>query len=460
MDIPKQLPVYLPENLDLIEIIEENPPKFKYYLDCFKYLCYLIHDIPSRNKDRDMYFVPFWSVLVQRRIHDYRYYINYLIENEVLIEKNHYIVGKQSKSFKFSRLYETNLKRDFIYKPTLIKSIVTYIDLYGEIDSPQLINYDINDIKYLNKWFNDKLTIDYESANEFLLILKEQERKSYLHEDRAQFNFNARKLPIDKLRNKEFINNRVDNTAGRLHTVLTQMKAELRQFVTYDSQKLVSIDIVNSQPYLSCILFDKAKFSEKVLPLLGILNPTVFNVNTDTKLELLNLIEKIDFFHDISLYKELVCNGNIYEHFGKLLEEANLLDHNDLTPTRKIAKRAIFTAFFSRNNSIGYNKDAQLFNKFFPIVFEIFAKIKKGKKYNSLACLLQYIEAQIILLLVCKRISIERPNLPIFTLHDSIVTTDGNEGYVSEVMMEVLYSEIGIPPILKIEKWENISHIQ
>ena len=281
--------------------------------------------------------------------------------------------------------------------------------------------------------------------------------KQYINGYKAQFNFNARKLPIDKLRYKEFANNRVDTTAGRLHTVLTQMKAELRQFLTYDSKKLVSIDIVNSQPYLSCILFDKVKFKEKVLPLLSILNPTAFNGNTDTKSELLHLIEKNDFFHDISIYKELVWNGNIYEHFGRLLEEANLLDQNDLTPTRKIAKRAIFTAFFSRNSSIGYNKDAQLFNRFFPNVFEIFAKIKKGKKYNSLACLLQHIEAQIILLKICKRVSVERPDLPIFTLHDSIVTTEGNEGYVSDVMMEVLSNEIGIPPILKIEKWEKVS---
>ena len=90
-------------------------------------------------------------------------------------------------------------------------------------------------------------------------------------------------------------------------------------------------------------------------------------------------------------------------------------------------------------------------------MFEIFAKIKKGKKYNSLACLLQHIEAQIILLKICKRVSVERPDLPIFTLHDSIVTTEGNEGYVSDVMMEVLSNEIGIPPILKIEKWEKVS---
>jgi hypothetical protein len=52
---------------------------------------------------------------------------------------------------------------------------------------------------------------------------------------------------------------------------------------------------------------------------------------------------------------------------------------------------------------------------------------------------------------ICKRISIEKPSLPIFTIHDSIITTRGNESYIQLVMKEELEKGIGKVPILAIE---------
>ena len=59
-----------------------------------------------------------------------------------------------------------------------------------------------------------------------------------------------------------------------------------------------------------------------------------------------------------------------------------------------------------------------------------------------------------------KRISKERPTLPIFTIHDSIATTVGNEDYIQKVMQEELTKHIGHPPTLSVEYWtpENMVH--
>lgn len=49
----------------------------------------------------------------------------------------------------------------------------------------------------------------------------------------------------------------VDDTGNRLHTNLTNLPAEVRNFITYAGRPLVSIDIRNSQPYMSLALFER-----------------------------------------------------------------------------------------------------------------------------------------------------------------------------------------------------------
>ena len=84
----------------------------------------------------------------------------------------------------------------------------------------------------------------------------------------------------------------------------------------------------------------------------------------------------------------------------------------------------------------------------------MFPLIKKLDKTN-LPRLLQRIESHLILLVISKRISRERPDLPIFTIHDSIVTTEGNEDYVQQVMAEELEKAIGFSQKFSIEEWDT-----
>jgi hypothetical protein len=51
------------------------------------------------------------------------------------------------------------------------------------------------------------------------------------------------------------------------------------------------------------------------------------------------------------------------------------------------------------------------------------------------------------------RIASERPDLPIFTIHDSIVTTVGNEEYIEQVMREEIVRLTGLNPKFGIEYW-------
>ena len=93
------------------------------------------------------------------------------------------------------------------------------------------------------------------------------------------------------------------------------------------------------------------------------------------------------------------------------------------------------------------------FKTHFPEVYEIFRLIKKGN-HSLLSHILQRIESTIMIQHVAKRIAKESPDLPIFTIHDSIATTVGNEDYVSTVIQEEALRLTGLNVQLGIEYWD------
>jgi hypothetical protein len=468
MEIPKKLSVHLPENLYLEELFENNPPDFEYEIDWFKYFIDFIYYMQSKHKDNELEYVPFYSPLMQRRNRQYNKYIKYLLENKVFIGRGYYWegdilkgngyykVGQESKSYKFTYEYNTPCQMTFIENPKVIKKILKYIELPDDEQAyEKLIDYSVEDLEYLSKWFNEGLEIDYIGVYSYLDELREKEANHYLDKHKAMVKYNSRKRVVDKILRKDFYWNTVDDKAGRFHTVLTQLKGDLRQFVTYKGQKLVSVDIKNSQPYLSTILFNRDRFLKIALPALRKLNPQNFQSGNYIETQLLKFIEELPTKSDAILYRDLVISGGIYEHFGELIYYGNFLKQEEyLKDLRKIAKTKMFSAFFSPNGLKRFCKEIKLFSEHFPSIYQIFSLLKTTK-HNALACLLQYIEAQIVLLKACKRIAIEKPFLPIFTLHDCIITIYGEEEYVRKVLEETLFGEVGFMPTLKIEKWEN-----
>ena len=60
---------------------------------------------------------------------------------------------------------------------------------------------------------------------------------------------------------------------------------------------------------------------------------------------------------------------------------------------------------------------------------------------------------ELIINKVCKRISLEKPHLPIFTIHDSVVTIQGSENYVSRILKEEIKKATGLNVKLGLEYW-------
>jgi hypothetical protein len=160
---------------------------------------------------------------------------------------------------------------------------------------------------------------------------------------------------------------------------------------------------------------------------------------------------------DLKLYTELVQEGKFYEFMAD-----EMYNHLGITfENRKDLKGMILMILYSDNWTFNQNKAApkRVFAKLFPTVHKIFAAIKKGDR-SRLPILLQGIESKMVLDVITRRIDIENPSIPIFTIHDSVVTTIGNEKYVKEILLEEMVNAIGFTPQLSTEEWlpENLKY--
>jgi hypothetical protein len=93
----------------------------------------------------------------------------------------------------------------------------------------------------------------------------------------------------------------------------------------------------------------------------------------------------------------------------------------------------------------------QNFEKVFPNVAELIRSLKR-RDHAFLSCLMQNIESNFIINTVCRRLMNEMPEAPVFTIHDSILTT---EPFVDDIqaIMKGEFSHLGLSPSFHIEDY-------
>lgn len=441
------LTLYIPDSIDIHLILEQHPPSFSYHIDYFVHILDLVNSIPSKKRelvDQNEGFTPINKSILQGKNKKYAKYIKYLIERGVVEESRYYIPGVVSRGLKFTETYNTPVAPVKITKWTLIKSICYKGKVYNKVMTEEL--------SYLRGWFNDKLVIDLEKGVHFLA----NEHIKDIRDTNVEFpilRYNSRVIPLQKLYRNEY-NFHVDNTGYRLHTGLTQLKSELRNCLTYDGKVLCNIDITNSQPFLSTALLNKEVFIRTRMAD-HIINPNLCSKPSYPNM-IVKMIEEVENEADVLEYKELVSSGRFYESFAESLLENGLIEPNSPDVVRKMAKEITFSAIYSPNTHIGWNPVIRIFKAQFPNVYEVFKLVKRGSgQHPALPIAMQRLEADLVLRQTCKAISLERPDVPLFTLHDSITTTEENVEYVSLMLSNVLRESIGITPRLKLEYWNN-----
>ena len=235
---------YIPENLDLDDLVEKNPPEFRpFKLDKLRYILSLLSELPSfRESNRgDSDYVPLNSTQLQKQgIKKYAKYIKYLKSLGIIKSDGTYTTGEKSLGYCLTKKYETKLLEVEITDSRFLKSL----------DNHHNKKKTSNESYLFLEHSVDGLEIDQERALKWL-----DEQRKINPEYKQTKKYRSAQVGIQKINKMDFFYS-VDKTAGRFHSNLTNIPKGIRPFITWKGQQLVEIDLVNSQPAISTMLFN------------------------------------------------------------------------------------------------------------------------------------------------------------------------------------------------------------
>jgi len=456
----------IPQNLNIDEIIKEN--KSDYMTHPFRkekllFVCdALIKARISQRKEMEQNntdYANLSSSILQFVIRDYNTYLQFLLAAKVMICNRHFKVGKFCMGYKFNPAYVGQPLKEVSVENYILKK---RIRLY-RISRKKEIKKNTWGYSYLTKWFDcKKLSIDKKSA--FRWIDDYEKSKIEVLKTSGSYSDLGLLNILDTARDFKSLIVRIENTdyhyafsgAGhRFYSPLTNLKRELKQFLTFDGQKIVSIDIKNSQPFLSLALFKHDFWGKKKGKLrLESLNREIYNTirNKEEYKSIITLVNTSETLTDINSglekYRSLVLEGLFYEYIQEYFADTYPERFSDRPRVKKEVMRILFSD--PKKEHWSFYKPCLDFYKHFPVPYQLFKMIKQIE-YNYFPIILQAIESFLVIDVICKRISDLNAEIPIFTIHDNILTTIGNEGFVASIMTEEIKGYIGHTPTLDIQ---------
>lgn len=453
--------------------------KHKLKLDMIYFIIdYLVTASQFNDPDSTAGYINLNASVLQEVKHDYRCYLDWLLERRIIVCDRNYTPKVKSRGYK---LNIDNRIDSAVFSVKIIDNV--FVKRKKSFEEIQQKRRDALALSHghLTKWLNESLIIDANKAiesvyNEFPIkngmsanwtlkpIKNVHNRKrpnSGNIKDRANQRFRAL-LSIYKLEHHHF-HYTVDKTIGRLHSNLTNLKKELRNYITYDGQQLINIDIKNSQPLLTLCFFNDNFFSNSNSGVKLSLFSFQSSINTFfpfpkqrlSKLSAMTntimLVKSGETGSEFDKYQEMVNSGRFYNMlFDTLYPSVDLAED----VKKKQTKEMFYTIIFSNNRSTKGRKGElkKAFEKVFPTIYKLFKIIKRGN-HRSISNILSRLESHLIIEVITRKIAAQYPDLPIFTIHDSIVTT--NEGHaVVEMTIKAEFKRLlGLSPKLGIEYW-------
>ena len=483
--------VNIPNKLEIRGLIRESPiPVIKCANNIHQQsdkVAYIVSQIIDRQHLKKLTnsgngFVRMSSKIMQIAIRDYKIYIDWMEINDIIERDMNYKAGSHSRAYKIGNKYRgKGIKNYVVTDKVLVNKIKAgkinakarskYLDLHNDLINLQIDNYKIAIADTTSVGMRN---LAYNAANQDILNENRTRGKNsrYYGMTKKVLKVERKKIAIDKISSwqnalckiheKQFYFNQ-DKTSFRLHTSAVSVKKELRKHLRVNEERLVACDIKNSQPYFSVGLFlNPKKFKNIVLDQISHYQGTELDWVYCIVYNMLVKFQSRDLLSSTIRYINLVAYGYLYEF---MVDELQKLTGK--TWSREEAKREVFKVLFNPpryKNQLG----RQIMEQHFPEVVKFLSMINYGFKKtksqtknlnnyqgNCLARILQRMESNAVLDLICKDIKKKYPNIPLITLHDGIATTVGNQYIVQEAMERILEQEVGIKGIVEIEwkKW-------
>jgi hypothetical protein len=220
--------------------------------------------------------------------------------------------------------------------------------------------------------------------------------------NRASYNHNRGN--IEQIKNANFYLTESKLTNRIFHNY-SNLKKELRNFISHESnEKLIEIDITNSQPFfLACLL------------------------------------SELEQTADIKMLIDITVSGQFYEYFRNAFNISESI-------SRDVLKKQILTMFYCP--SYYEIKHLYTFKNLFPNVYKAIQMIK-ADDYKAFAISLQRAESDLLIKTVAS-ILIEK-NIDFIPIHDSFIVQEKNRDTVIDIINSECEKKYKLVPMLKVK---------
>lgn len=376
--------------------------------------------------------------------HNYKLYLDYLIESDVIITDGHYIAGEKSKSYKINEDFiDINLKSIDINNKLFTKRTIAAI---AKCDSKMKVT------SKHSKNYLKSFKIDYDSAVEYLNYCYFNNIPDHKGRILNKYTRNILQHKLLQIRDGQLWIKR-STSNGRINSNISSLNANFKQFILgYDN----SLDIVSSQPLLINVLLNQIKnmqvgevSSSHLLSLYSYECKTLSK--SFGKVESIRLLKelknvKMPSKNEIDIWKNLCESGQLYEYFQSTIY--GKIGHK---VSRSEAKNIVITTMYSDGRL--NNEYKKLFNMIFPSIYKFLSSIKKlhgGRRpHRLLPLIMQSIESYIW----CEKIlpELDRMDIPYLFIHDSIIIKKEDLDRSELKIMETYYL-FGVNVKIKNEK--------
>ena len=446
------IPALLPEISGLVENKALKPDKLRVVLHQL-YMARMIQLATHNEKGRyvfDAGWTPLNAEVLKRLIGmNYRRYIDLLIDRGIIYEKTDEKGNKSYLQNTRSSLYRINpqflgqdkiqFRKERVVDYCTLKAIYSTREWFNRVRKPlgsriEEIHCKLTDMLH-HVEFNTVAATNY--IDELLRNTHDKNVADYLTELPELFRaINEGQVQWTK----------VDVFGERLHTHLTGIKKEMRNFMRFretPDEPLLCLDICNSQPYFASVSI-RENVIEQLLPEFS---------------ACIGLVKGIEYREDYKLFAQLSADGLIYDYW-----------QNVRNISRDEAKAEIIQKImFGKNKT--YSKPTQqaknAFGLIFPSVSQLFYLIKRldesslpfikeiyikdnrvfaGRSalHKNLSCMMQRAESRTMLKRIAPKL-IEAGITTFLTVHDSYLISPQHEQVVRKIV-ESEFRMFGVEP--------------
>lgn len=367
--------------------------------------------------------------------HDYRHYLNYLIENKIIASDNQYIVGEKSMGYKINYYHLDNIIGILITSRKLARKFFAGVNSNSNTRSLP--------ISKKCKKNHTNYTIDLPNAMMFLhhnYINEIPDSKGIKMNKYSKIALEVKLLAID---DGQFWVKR-SRTNGRITNNTSILNTDYRQFITGYH---FNVDTKASQPSLFRFIVNFIDYCKGKQ-----LNPTIEPMYKRFSVYGQRIFGKKEYENIINIFKTIKTDGDDINRWNDNCENSDIylefkrsISYNsDTELTRHEIKKIFFELMYSSVNG-QKSEHYRLMIKEYPNIVRIFNKIKvilKGKKrHKLLPILMQAIESFIWVENILPEL--DKLNISYIFIHDSVLVSSADKDLTTSII-DSYYKKCGI----------------